>query len=353
MARRRRKRSAKRTWLVLFAVIAAVLGYGWFTNMNLKPTDKPRVTDAEPPIPSATITPEEPGQLTATRDEPVSKPPAPVARIQPPPPARDHDAPAPQQPTPRRTDGATGADLFKAGLAAMDRGNWIDARQVLTRALAKGLPDQQARQARSRLIGIAEQTIFSSAVIDGDPLVRRHVVQPGETLGRIAKRYHITDNLIARINNIGNKNMIRVGQTLKVVVGPFHAVIDKKSFSMDLYVQDTLVHRYAVGLGVNDNTPTGDWVVGSKLTNPTYYPARGGKIVAADDPDNPLGEYWIALVGVGGDAVGQQRYGIHGTNEPDSIGKNMSLGCVRMHNEDVAEVYSMLVPRESTVRIHD
>lgn len=235
----------------------------------------------------------------------------------------------------------------------MQRGELIAARDALSSALIRGLPADQARQARNGLYDIAEKTVFGSAIVDGDPLVAKHVVQPGEALALIAKRYNVTADLIASINNIQNKNMIRAGQTLKVVNGPFHAVIDKRAFAMDVYLNDTLVRQYPVGLGANDNTPTGDWEVGTKLTNPDYYPPRGGRKIAADDPENPLGEHWIALVGISGEAVGQQRYGIHGTNEPDSIGKDMSLGCVRMHNPDVAQVYAMLIPSKSKVRIHD
>jgi lipoprotein-anchoring transpeptidase ErfK/SrfK len=76
-------------------------------------------------------------------------------------------------------------------------------------------------------------------------------------------------------------------------------------------------------------------------------------VIAADDPQNPLGERWIGLIGVSGGAVGQERYGIHGTIEPQSIGQSISLGCVRMYNEDVAQVYSYLVEKHSTVTILD
>jgi lipoprotein-anchoring transpeptidase ErfK/SrfK len=71
--------------------------------------------------------------------------------------------------------------------------------------------------------------------------------------------------------------------------------------------------------------------------------------VAADDKENPLGEHWIELRGIAGDALGQERYGIHGTNEPQSIGQSASLGCIRMHNADVAEVYTYLVSEKSHV----
>ena len=69
-----------------------------------------------------------------------------------------------------------------------------------------------------------------------------------------------------------------------------------------------------------------------KLVNPTYY-GPDGLVIDGDDPSNPLGEHWIDL----GDS-----YGIHGTIDPESIGQARSRGCIRMKNEDVAEVFSLL-----------
>jgi lipoprotein-anchoring transpeptidase ErfK/SrfK len=71
----------------------------------------------------------------------------------------------------------------------------------------------------------------------------------------------------------------------------------------------------------------------------------------ADDPRNPLGERWIGLEGVSGSAVGMMAYGIHGTIEPESIGKSVSMGCVRLHNADVEQLYDLLVIDKSQVTI--
>ena len=73
--------------------------------------------------------------------------------------------------------------------------------------------------------------------------------------------------------------------------------------------------------------------------------ARGGQ--------NPLGERWIGLEGVSGEALGQKRYGIHGTIAPESIGMSVSLGCIRMYNEDVEALYTYLVEKHSTVEIRN
>jgi lipoprotein-anchoring transpeptidase ErfK/SrfK len=75
--------------------------------------------------------------------------------------------------------------------------------------------------------------------------------------------------------------------------------------------------------------------------------------MAPDDPKNPLGPYWLGLEGTDGLAVGQRSYGIHGTIDPDSIGKMSSMGCIRLHNQDVEVVYKLLIPGKSTVVVKD
>jgi len=241
--------------------------------------------------------------------------------------------------------------LMKAGLAAYQRSETIDARAKLSEALALRLPQESTVKTRAALCKLADTTLFSSAITPTDPFVSTYVVKPGDSLAKIAKQYEVTDDLLARVNNIADKNLIRVGQRLKVLHGPFHAVINLEPFDMDVFLQKTFVRHFKVGLGENNSTPTGKWRVCNKLVNPTYYPPRDGDIIAADDPQNPLGERWIGLEGVEGEAVGQERYGIHGTIEPESIGKNLSLGCVRLYNEDVEFLFELLVEKKSIVVI--
>lgn len=75
-------------------------------------------------------------------------------------------------------------------------------------------------------------------------------------------------------------------------------------------------------------TPTGEYTIINKQPNP------GG----------PYGTMWMGL--------SRPHYGIHGTNNPSSIGKNVSKGCIRMYNKDVNELAS-LVPIGTNVWIHD
>lgn len=242
--------------------------------------------------------------------------------------------------------------LVAAGVQALDAKDPIAARAHLSEALQLAGPNDDVTLIRAKLTLIANETIFSSRIMKGDPLVERYVIKTGDSLGNIAKANKISADLLASINNIRDKNRIRAGQTIKVIKGPIRAVVNKDNFTMDIYIGTTFLRHYRVGLGADDSTPQGTWRVHNKLINPTYYPPRGGKIVAADDPENPLGERWIGLVGVDGEAVGQERYGIHGTTDPDSIGKSISMGCIRMFNEDVNEVFTFLVHKHSTVTVN-
>ena len=346
MARRRRKRrpsprrkSSRKLWLGT-AIAALVAGY------FLLPFG------ADAPVQTAYAPEGAAGGVRLTGIENDS-----AATIEPPPvqsKSKESPQPAPSAPTPTKPSPERSAEalrLFELAWQGASDGDRIAARTQLNQALLIGLPPDKEAQACSQLAQIADDVIFGPKRDHRDPLVASHVIQPGDTLGKIAKKYHVTDNLLAAINGIQDKNRIRAGQNLKVVQGPFHVKIFKDRLVMQVFLQETFVRQYTVGLGLDHSTPTGEWAVTDKLVNPPYHSPRGEGIIAADDPDNPLGERWIGLRGISGEAVGQQRYGIHGTHDPSTIGKNESLGCVRMYNEDVEALYDMLVSQHSRVII--
>jgi LysM repeat protein len=363
MARYRQRRNAPRRWWVIGSAVtvAGILGYAQFISPVLEGSpESETVTEqvagnaAGPPSTGPPSTgPQAPAsannpvtsapRLTSTRPETPS--PITNTRIA----QKGARTESPRRDQPSAEDVTRRNQLLAAGQQALQRDDPVGARAHLSEAVRLGLADDDLVTARAALVRIGADSIFSGRIYPDDPLVGRHVVSPGESLGKIAKRYAVTSDLLAAINGIANKNMIRAGQTLKVVNGPFHARVDKRTFRMDIYLQDTFVRQYQVGLGANDSTPTGEWLVGTKLVNPTYYPPRGGRIISAGDPQNPLGEHWIELIGVSGAARGQSRYGIHGTIAPESIGKSESLGCIRLLNEDVAEVFTLLISKKSKV----
>lgn len=119
--------------------------------------------------------------------------------------------------------------------------------------------------------------------------------------------------------------------------------VNKATNKLYLYEGNKVKKVYPVATGRSSSlTPEGTFPVAVKINKP------GWKNIPGGDPDNPLGERWIGLT-VGGDRG--RTYGIHGTNQPSSIGKHASSGCVRMLNEDVIEL-SKLVPEGAPVWIH-
>lgn len=335
MARRRRYRRRSPVLPVLLSIAAIVVLTWWFSSDSKTAVEPPEQVAVGPSVP---LTSNRPKVASATQPRPDVK-----------------EKGANPLPPKRTTGPEPNADqanaLIRAGEQALARDDLISARTHFTEAVAQGPAAAELRRIRAELTRIGNDTVFSSRIFEGDPLVTRYTIQTGDTLGKIAKAHKISPDLLANINGLRNANLIRAGQSLKVVKGPFSAVVHKSDYSMDVYLGNTLAKHFKVGLGIDDSTPTGMWRVGTKLTNPTYYPPRGGDLIDADDPKNPLGERWIALVGIDGAAAGAQRYGIHGTIEPESIGRAMSMGCIRMYNEDVAALYTYLVEKHSTVKV--
>jgi len=236
----------------------------------------------------------------------------------------------------------------------------LAARRLLVQAIdTKKLSLAEHDDVLRRLNEINDVVVFSNRKFISDEYAIQHVVKPGELMQKIAASYDITWKFIGRLNGISDPRKLQAGKSLKIIKGPFHAMVSKSNYTLDLYIGKptepgaVFVKRLRVGLGESDSTPTGEWKVDTKLENPRYYNPRseGPRVIEPDDPKNPLGERWIALLGATGQAVGKTSYGIHGTIEPDSIGQKKSLGCIRMLNEDVELVYDMLIPGKSTVTV--
>lgn len=110
---------------------------------------------------------------------------------------------------------------------------------------------------------------------------------------------------------------------------PTHIQVDIVAKKLWFYHRNLLKKIYPVAVGKHSTpTPTGDYSVVYKTMNP------GGV----------FGTRWMGLSIPGGN------YGIHGTNNDSSIGKNISLGCIRMHNRDIEEIYP-LTPILTPVKI--
>ena len=240
--------------------------------------------------------------------------------------------------------------------------NRVGARKLLSQALTGAdITHSQAQVLRDELTAINEVLLFSPVVDPDDPMSESYKVQSGDSLSRIAGRRELATHwkLISRVNQIADPSKIRLGQTLKLVRGPFHAIVYKSAHRIDIYHGSPAdpkswlyIKSFDVGLGSNDGTPVGEFVVSAnKLENPGWVNPRDARDqYLPDDPANPIGEYWIGLTGVGKYST-LTSLGIHGTIDQDSIGGDESMGCVRLAEGDIDTVYELLSEHISRVLI--
>jgi L,D-transpeptidase ErfK/SrfK len=112
-----------------------------------------------------------------------------------------------------------------------------------------------------------------------------------------------------------------------------------KQRKLYVYQNNILQASYPVAIGKRGwETPTGKFTVINMVENPDWEnPFNSSKEIIPSGLQNPLGERWIGFWTDGKDEIG-----FHGTYKRDSVGKAISHGCVRMYNEDVKKLYTIL-----------
>ncbi|WP_442857365.1 L,D-transpeptidase family protein [Bacillus sp. FJAT-42315] len=161
-----------------------------------------------------------------------------------------------------------------------------------------------------------------------------HTVKSGETLKSISEDYRISLSKLIEANPGIQPNFLYIGQKI-VIPGlpspetiPYKISVSLSARTLSLTYQGRIIHVYPVGVGkMLTQTPVGTFVIINKAPNP------GG----------PYGTMWMSL--------SKKSYGIHGTNNPSSIGKYVSKGCIRMYNHDVEQL-AKTVPIGTGVNIH-
>lgn len=173
--------------------------------------------------------------------------------------------------------------------------------------------------------------------------VEKYKVVPNDCLWNICKHFRkklgfsIESGLLCRLNGIRN-DLIYPGQTLVIPKEQVKISIHRKNWLLTVTAGDCLLSAYRVGLGMLDKTPSGQFVIKTRLEEPDWYSDIHGKIIPFGDPENVLGTRWLGFE----NQENARGFGIHGTIEPESIGKNMSSGCIRMLNEDVETLFEII-----------
>ncbi len=223
--------------------------------------------------------------------------------------------------------------LLAQAKAAQERGASLEARQLYQKLLEENPESTAAAEAQKRFGAVALATILSPQVT---PEAVQYTVEPGDTLYKISKQFGTTVELLKASNQL-TTDLIRVGQQLKVAKTQFNLIIDKSQNILTLKNEDQVLKVYRCSTGEGGITPVGTFKIVSRLVDPAW---KG--VVPPGDPENPLGSRWLGF--------DLPEYGIHGTQDPDSIGKPVTKGCVRLTNADAEELF-LLLPEGTPVTI--
>jgi len=229
-------------------------------------------------------------------------------------------------------------ELMNQAAIEAGRNDLLAARETYQK-LKNSYPESEAALEAHKKIDDLNIRILFSQIITEDSFL--YLVQPGDTLGWIAKENNTTIEFLQLSNNLSG-DLIKVGQKLKVYKGELSILVDKSQYTLALLSAGKVLKTYRVAVGAGNLTPNGEFTIINKLPDPVWYTA--GAIVSPDSPKNILGSRWLGI-----DEVG---YGIHGTTMPESIGQSATQGCVRMINAEVEELYS-IVPVGTKVTIKE
>jgi hypothetical protein len=222
----------------------------------------------------------------------------------------------------------------------LDDGKFAEAQLALSALYGNpDLPPEQAKQITELLDQLAGTVIYSRQHYLAPP----YVTQAGETIDGIARKCNVPWQLLARINGLlppGAANIddstkdqpLPAGKELKVLQGPFDAVIQLDKRELTLMVQNRYAARFRIGVGHDLQKLEGEYTVRNKAISPTYYGPDGVNI-APNDPKNPLGGAWIGLT---------DRIGIHGAADPQNVGRENDRGTICVGDRDLQDLFGIL-----------
>lgn len=218
------------------------------------------------------------------------------------------------------------------------KSNLSEAKNIYQKLVNEFPNSRDVMEWQRKLEEINIKLLFSPVLT---PKSAVYEIKPGDTLTKIAKEFKTTTELIMKSNNLAD-GMIMPGRKIKVWTSLFSVLVDKSQNLLILKSDEEVIKTYVVSTGKNNSTPLGNFKITTKLINPTWF--KAGAIITPGSPDNALGARWLGF-----DLSG---YGIHGTIDPQSLGKQVTEGCVRMSNSDVEQLY-IIIPVGTEVTVVD
>lgn len=191
-------------------------------------------------------------------------------------------------------------------------------------------------------------TLVLAAQIVGSESV--YTARSKDSLKTVGARFGVSVTVLAQENRLKPTDHLHIGQTLKIdnrhivpLVDAARIVVNIPQRTLFWTDSSNTVHAFPIAAGKPSwRTPTGTFEVASHETNPVWdVPVsiqeemrNAGKPVLTrvpPGPENPLGKHWIGLSIPG--------VGIHGTNAPSGIYRLATHGCIRLHPDDIQQMF--------------
>ena len=235
--------------------------------------------------------------------------------------------------------------VFNRAEAAYTKEEYGKTRKYCYQILdSRKVPDANPLwQKTVKLLGNANTKIFFSDYPFPSKKENYHV-KTNDGLRKIAMAHNTSVETVQRSNNMKLTDFnVQLGKTFNIYVGKWEIIISKSRRKLYLFDGKKLFKAYGVGIGKQNRTPTGVFKTGGKRKNPDWYSPNGK--ISFGKPGNVLGTRWIRLIPSGKTSRKVSGLGIHGSWDPESIGKAESNGCLRLLNKDVEELFA-IIPNE-------
>ncbi|MBA61571.1 MAG: hypothetical protein CMJ76_04320 [Planctomycetaceae bacterium] len=220
------------------------------------------------------------------------------------------------------------ATAWAAAQQQIETGHLREALQALSTYYGSNeLTGEQQKQLLPVLDYLAGEVVYSRKHY----LFESYTVGPNDSLDSIAFQLRVPSQLLANINGLRSVAVLKAGDELKIVQGPFRGEINVSNKELTLFVGVLYAGRFQIQLGSEFNPQPGQYSVLDKQLDRSYY-AADGSIIRGGAMNNPYGKYWMDLGG---------NISIH-TQPQDAGSRDVGLGSIKLKPVDARDVYHIL-----------
>lgn len=229
----------------------------------------------------------------------------------------------------------TQSSLFSATLlavqAALDRGELSQALLLLSDWYGDpSLTPEESDEVNMLLSQLAGSVIYSTEPRLEPP----YMVQAGEDLQGIAQKYDVPWQLLAKINGVSDPDSLQPGQQLKVVRGPFSALVDLSQRRMTLMLDRRYAGQFAIDIDPSISVEEGHWTVNQKLITP------GNVGLASSAPTPASDQKSIMMTSASGGA--SQIAILRSGDDSGPASEGPAGRVIRLKTQDMGDIYDIL-----------